>query len=326
MNAGERLKPLTEHQYASVLHALRDESLPGLVGVNGGIFTIERGVLAVDDSDEVWSLSTPAYRDWLATIRANTAHSFTDVGHIRVGIKTTADSVFLRDDWDTLPAEMQPEKELLHPVVTHFEASRWIAAAGRRKKCVLYPHMVRSGKCVPVDLKKYPRAAAYLSLHKERLKGRKYLVEGGRKWYEIWVPQNPGHWSTPRIVFPDIAEYPRFFFDSSGAVVNGDCYWITARPGRGADWLMLMLAVANSTLITKYYDVMFHNKLYSGRRRFMVQYVRQFPLPDLKSKSAQEIVELTSQMVKERTVDQQAEKAIDRLVWQSFGLVEEAGR
>ena len=187
------LEPLTEHQYASVLHALHNESLPDS-GVNGGIFTIERGVLAVDDSDEVRSLSTPAYRDWLATIRANTAHSFTDVGHIRVGIKTTADSVFLRDGWHTLPAEMQPEKELLHPVVTHFEASRWIAAAGRRKKCVLYPHMVRSGKCVPVDLKKYPRAAAYLILHKERLKGRKYLVEGGRKWYEIWVPQNPGHW------------------------------------------------------------------------------------------------------------------------------------
>jgi hypothetical protein len=179
---------------------------------------------------------------------------------------------------------------------------------------------------VPVDLEKYPRAAAYLSLHKERLRGRKYLVEGGRKWYEIWVPQNPGHWSRPRIVFPDIAEHPRFFFDSSGAVVNGDCYWITARPGRRADWLMLMLAVANSTLITKYYDVMFHNKLYSGRRRFMVQYVRQFPLPDLRSESAREIVELTSRMVQERAVDQQTERAIDRLVWRSFGLVEEAGR
>jgi SAM-dependent methyltransferase len=319
-------EPPTEHRYASVLHALRDASLPGLVGINGGIFTIERGVLAVGDSDEVWSLSTPAYQDWLATIRAHTAHSFTDVGHIRVGIKTTADAVFLRDDWDTLPAETRPEKELLHPVVTHFEAGRWLAAAGRRRKYVLYPHVVRSEKCVPVDLKKYPRAAAYLGLHKKRLEGRKYVIEGGRNWYEIWVPQNPGHWSRPRVVFPDIAEHPRFFFDSSGAVVNGDCYWITTRPGRGTDWLMLMLAVANSTLITKYYDVMFHNKLYSGRRRFMVQYVRQFPLPDLKSESAQEIVELTSRMVQEERVDQEAEKAINKLVWRCFGLVEETSR
>jgi hypothetical protein len=58
----------------------------------------------------------------------------------------------------------------------------------------------------------------------------------------------------------------------------------------------------------------------------MVQYVRQFPLPDLKSESAQEIVRLTSRMVQEGAVDQQTEMAIDRLVWRSFGLIEEAGR
>ena len=318
-------EPLAERQYSSVLHALRDQNSPRFVRVDGGIFSIERGVLAAGDSDEVWSLSTPANRDWLATIRANTAQSFNDVGHIRVGIKTTADPVFLRDDWHTLPLETQPEKELLRPVVTHFEASRWIAATQRSDRRVLYPHMVKHGKCVPVDLERYPKAAAYLALHKERLHGRKYVIEGGRKWYEIWVPQNPGHWSEPRVVFPDIAEYPRFFFDSSGAVVNGDCYWITARPGRHSDWLMLMLAVANSTFIMKYYDVMFHNKLYSGRRRFMVQYVKGFPLPDLKSKLAREIVELAWQMVHKRAVDQQVEEAIERLVWRSFGLVEEAG-
>ena len=44
---------------------------------------------------------------------------------------------------------------------------------------------------------------------------------------------------------------------------------LTSDDGVTSDWLLLMLAVANSTLITRYYDAVYHNKLYSGRRRFM---------------------------------------------------------
>ena len=44
---------------------------------------------------------------------------------------------------------------------------------------------------------------------------------------------------------------------------------------------MLLLAVANSSFITKFYDIAFHNKLYAGRRRFMTQYVKKF-LPHVK--------------------------------------------
>ena len=84
-------------------------------------------------------------------------------------------------------------------------------------------------------------------------------------------------------MFPDISESPRFFLDTTGAVVNGDCYWITLKEGVEEDWLLLMLAIANSSFITRYYDVAFHNKLYAGRRRFMTQYVKDFPLPRLHS-------------------------------------------
>ena len=72
--------------------------------------------------------------------------------------------------------------------------------------------------------------------------------------------------------------------DQSGAVVNGDCYWSKLRLDVDPDWLYLMLAVANSEVATTYYDTVFHNKLYAGRRRFMTQYVKEFPLPKLDSK------------------------------------------
>jgi hypothetical protein len=146
------------------------------------------------------------------------------------------------------------------------------------------------------------------------------VIEAGRQWYEIWVPHHPADWAQPKIVFPDIAEEPRFFLDSSGALVNGDCYWMTLRPGFDPAWLYLVLGIANSSFITRYYDLAFHNKLYAGRRRFMTQYVRRFPLPDPSLAPAGEIIELVAQLVRRRQIDAQTEARIDGLAWRSFGL------
>jgi hypothetical protein len=149
------------------------------------------------------------------------------------------------------------------------------------------------------------------------------VIEGGREWYEIWVPHHPDDWSKPKIAYPDICEHPRFYFDGSGAVIQGDCYWITLKDGVDNDWLYLMLAVANSTFITKYYDAVFHNKLYSGRRRFMTQYVAKFPLPDLKSPLSRRIVSAVQEILEAGTASEIQEQTLNRLVWEGFGLQEE---
>jgi len=57
----------------------------------------------------------------------------------------------------------------------------------------------------------------------------------------------------------------------------GDCYWIDILPSVSEDILLFSLAVANSNFIEKYYDMKFNNKLYSGKRRFMAQYVENSP-------------------------------------------------
>src|SRR5262249_15550476 len=159
------------------------------------------------------------------------------------------------------------------------------------------PHIVANGKRRPIDLREYPRALAYLRQHKTRLSRRKYVIDSGRNWFEIWVPQNPDDWKKEKIVYPDISEFPRFYLDRSGAVVKGDCYWIMLKEGVDRNWLLLMLAVANSSFATHYYDVVFHNKLYAGRRRFMTQYVGGFPLPKLNSRTGKAIAGLAARLV-----------------------------
>ena len=308
--------------YPSVLEALQDRKCLGRVKTPKGIYYVERGILSVAGG-KVWSLSTPTVEAWLKTVSTNRECSFSDLARIRVGIKTTADEVYLRDDWDYLPENMRPERKLLRPLLTHCEANRWFADPERKRKHVLYPHIVRDGRRMPVELDAYPRAAAYLKHHEARLRRRKYVTDSGRKWYEIWVPQNPEDWKRDKIVYPDIAEFPRFFLDTTGAIVNGDCYWITLNEDVKSDWLSLMLAVANSTFITQYYDAVYHNKLYSGRRRFMTQYVGGFPLPSLGSPCSKKIIRMVSRLVREGKASDTTEKEIDGLVWEAFGLGKE---
>ncbi len=207
-------------------------------------------------------------------------------------------------------------------MITHHCKSEWFCDdSSEYLKTILYPHVSVQGEKQAVDLDDYPKAKSYLELHKVQLANRKYLIDAGRNWYELWVSHQPDDWEKPKIVFPDISETPRFWLDTTGVVVNGDCYWITLQDQIEPDWLYLMLGVANSTFIAKFYDVKFHNKLYAGRRRFMTQYVKQFPLPDPSQPPAKKIVAGVKKMMKSG-VDKKMVTKLNDLVWKSFGLME----
>ena len=314
----------------SILDAL-DGSFAGHAQTNGTCFHVETGRLQTGaDSRTPWAMSNVCTVAWLATAKSNSACSFDDVAKICVGIKTTADSVFVRDDWETLPESERPENELLHPLVTHHLAARWqLPADAARTRRVLYPYVGHATERLPVDLADFPRARAYLLQHRARLESRSYVIESGRRWYEIWVPHRPSDWTQPKLAFPDISETNKFFIVEPGWIVNGDCYWARLLPGKNAAWLMLMLAVANSSFALKFYDTVFHNKLYSGRRRFMSQYVSRFPLPKLNR--AQDILDLIPAVVaaarsRNPLVLEKLERELDALVWKAFGLAKEIAR
>ena len=79
-------------------------------------------------------------------------------------------------------------------------------------------------------------------------------------------------------------------------MVNGDCYWLAPEETGASELLWLAMAVGNSSFIEVFFDHRFHNKLYAGRRRFMTQYVEQFPLPDPSTRSAGEIIQKTKRI------------------------------
>jgi len=307
----------------NVLSALTADNDTVIAIPDGRHFRVRHGVLDNGgDPEGIWRVATQATDQWLATVEANTWETFKRIGKIRVGVKSTADKVFIRNDWNNLP---DGRPELLRPLITRKYARRFKAAVPKDTKHIkeiLYTHEITESGRAAVDLSLYPKTANYLEKHREALESRTYLIEAGRKWYELWVPQDPAAWPSPKLVFPDISDKPIFWIDMDGGIVNGECYWMQCENKDEQDLLWLALAVANSTFIETFYDHRFNNKLYAGRRRYITQYVELFPLPDPTRDEAKKIIALAKKIHAEipSTEADQFAADLDALIWRVFGL------
>lgn len=104
--------------------------------------------------------------------------------------------------------------------------------------------------------------------------------------------------------------------------MNGNCYWIVATKESDIEKLLLIQGIANSKLMTKYHDLVFNNKLYSGRRRYFTQYVEKYPLPDFNSEVAKEIITIVKELnhSNDKTAISDLENQLEIAVAKSFGV------
>ena len=292
----------------------------GVIEVDDGRrFQVQHGRLETDGRcDGVWRVATEAVDNWLQTVDSHSWGTFGDIGRIRVGVKTCADKIFIRHDWQHMADVDRPE--LLKPLTTHHMARRFKPLASDRPRQILYPYEVGLGRRRAVDLARYPRSRAYLETKRAALEGRTYVIEAGREWYEIWVAQDPNAWRQPKLVFRDIAEEPTFWIDLDGSVVNGDCYWLVNQKATEIKLLWLAAAVGNSTFVERFYDLRFHNKLYAGRRRFITQYVENFPLPDPDTSLGKEIIAKAKRIYEctPSPLADRLQKELDDNVWEAL--------
>lgn len=284
-------------------------------------FKKSEGILKYDGSSgSTWEMLSEDETKWASIIDKNAACVVGDLFKVRVGIKTTADKVFISDCWEELGND-QPEEELLKDLISQENIEQW-SLSDKVKLRVLYTHYSEKGKKKTIDIDKYPKTKKYFQSHEDQLRGRKYVISAGREWFEIWVPQKPELWSKPKLVFPDISLAPRFYFDLEGKLVNGNCYWIVAEKEADVQKLLLVQGVANSKLMTRYHDLVFNNKLYSGRRRYFSQYVERYPLPDFKSAHSTEIIQLVKKLNTESNKDtiENLQTQLECSVAKAFGV------
>ncbi|MBY0534895.1 MAG: N-6 DNA methylase [Chitinophagaceae bacterium] len=293
----------------------------GYFVANGKRYKKSSGILKYKiASGACWEMLSNNESDWVSKINKASKNRVGDLFKVKVGIKSTADKVFISDNWENLIG-IKPEDELLKELISQENIEPWNATDNFKLK-VLYPHISVGGEKQTVDIEKYPKAKKYFLQHEEKLKSRKYLIEAGRQWFELWVPHRPDQWKYPKLVFPDISLKPRFYFDKGGKIVNGNCYWIVAAKEEDVEKLLLIQGVANSKLMTKYHDLVFNNKLYSGRRRYFTQYVERYPLPDFNSSKAKEIILVVKKLNQsnDKTKISELENLLEIKVAESFGV------
>ncbi|WP_243348059.1 Eco57I restriction-modification methylase domain-containing protein [Parabacteroides sp. FAFU027] len=317
----ERISPDIKAIPSDSIYKILSTSQSGVYDIEEKRYAFNVGLLKHSpDKSDIWQMTTSDENNWIEKIKTNSSFLIGDRFKVRVGIKSCADNVFLRESWEN--ESIVPESDLFKKLISQENIQRWGAQAENDLK-VLYPHYAQSGKRSVVDINNYPKAKAYFELHKEQLRSRKYLIDAGRKWYEMWVPQNPALWPFPKLVFPDISIDARFYYDEAGAVVNGNCYWIVAQNEAEKELLFLIQGVSNSNLMSRYHDLCFNNKLYSGRRRYFSQYIEKYPIPNPQSEYSKEIVSIVkelNELSSQNKEFRELETKLNVLVEKSFGF------
>lgn len=303
------------------LYSVINSNKSGVYKVNGRKYNFSVGLLKhTKNKTDIWQMTNSEENHWIDQINENASFLIGDKFKVRVGVKSCADNVFLNGNWEQEP--YKPENILFKKLISQENIQRW-RFSSKNDLQILYPHYSKNGKRHVINLDDYPNAKQYFEANKEQLEGRKYLMNAGRKWYEMWVPQNPELWTFPKLVFPDISVEARFYLDEEGSVVNGNCYWIVAQTEEEKDLLLLIQGVANSQLMAKYHDLCFNNKLYSGRRRYFSQYIEKYPMPNPEKTCSKRIVETVKKLngfsLQNRDVSE-LEIQLNKIVNESFGF------
>jgi len=72
-----------------------------------------------------------------------------------------------------------------------------------------------------------------------------------------------------------------------------------------------------------YHDLCFNNKLYSGRRRYLSQYIEKYPIPDPNKDSSKKIIEIVKRLNKMSALNEDVTELDNELnynVEKSFGF------
>ena len=322
------LTPQTE----DILHFLRQAEIPfdGDVSVGGRVFRVQRFYVEPPSPDaKVWTFHDERQDKLLFKLRHNSACTVGDLcKKISVGLKTTADEVFIKPMTADFIQKKALEQALIFPLIESHNVGRWNYSWNPEDDLfVLYPHIERNGRVVPVELDAYPRIKDYLEANRSQLESRTYLAESGRRWYEIWVHQSPSDFRSRKIVTPDISSCNRFALDDKGLYVNGTCFYMILTDGSDTSYCST-LGLLNSRVIEYVHKTTSGNSLYAKRFRYWSSYIREYPVPkrlmdspELRSLLAWNVVRLLNTTNEGERAE--LEKENDRLCYELFDLTEE---
>lgn len=291
----------------------------GICEVDRQFFKVIQGGLCIPNASGNWRLASIDEQEWVKKVHNNTTLRFQDVAEIKTGIKTGDDLIYC-STWKEWLGDDRKKPELFKPLIGSIEGGNYLPCS-ENHSWVLYPYTETNGKTIPVNLSDYPNTKEYLVKYKSRLESRACIRNGKKEWFELQKQHDASAWKNKKVVISDRRKRAEFWMDETGSIVEGRCLWLQLKPGIADDMYYLILGIANSNFIEKYYDLSISSESQDGKRRLTKKYVDQFPLPDSKKPEAQKLIRVVRGIGEGMTFYDQ--NLIDKLVCTLFGVQED---
>ena len=289
---------------------------------------IDISEVVISTADQ-WNFNSITFDNIIDRIVSNSSNTLGEICDIMVGIKTTADTVYVKPMTHTFIKNSNLESELIYPLIQSFNVEKWQinwSKNSQKDRYILYPHVEHNGKTVPADLNKFPNVCKYLCANEGILKSRTYLSNSlTRQWFECWVPQTLRKFGRKKIVTKDIVERNSFALDMEKRLCQGNTFFITiknecASSSEEDKLLYFLLGILNSSVL-EFYQNMTSGKLYSSKMRYTTSNLKRWPIRFVKDEFFDSIADITKSILLSDCNDRKKlENSLNSLVYKYYSL------
>ena len=125
-----------------------------------------------------------------------------------------------------------------------------------------------------MDLRAYPRLAAYLEGHRDLLLKRHVAKKNPANWFKTIDRVYPEMVSMPKLLIPDIAGANEVVYDPGGYYPHHNLYFILS-----TRWDLEVLGGLLSSRVALFFVWSYAVKMRGGYLRFQAQYLRRIRVP-----------------------------------------------
>ncbi len=229
-----------------------------------------------------WTLVSPKLLDLARRLQAQQPALSTTSVRISAGPATGCDGLYV------FASDARPdlEPELLNPALRGRDLGTFeIRDAGLS---ILLPYALAKGSRSPelVDLRRYPKARAYLEAHRPTLERRHCVRVWQKRWYDL---HDQVFWDLagqPKVLVPDVANHNRFAVDEGRFIPLHSAYYIVPKAGVDPHFLA---AVLNSR-VALFLIRLLAPVVKDGFNRYRRQFLATLPVPTAGAAVAKRIV------------------------------------
>ena len=217
---------------------------------------------AVTSGEKPWSFDELGYMSLLRDLEERLP-ALEDTGvRVGIGVATGADAIFIGTELDVEDSRKLP---LVGTRDIRSGRVEWLG------EWVLNPFEADG---TIIDLKDYPRFAAYVKKHRERIAGRNVSARNPHAWYRTIDRIHETLTWRPKLLIPDIKGTAHVVYEEGKFYPHHNLYHITSET-----WDLRALQAVLSSRLAFAFIAAYSPRMRGGNLRFQAQYLRRIRLP-----------------------------------------------